>query len=159
MRLSYATRSRVTWAIDGQPQRARALSSSSLRRDSTCCHAGFAADGQAPEDWPADLHGIRAEGKRFDDIDPFANAPVDDDTGLRPATAAATSGKARIVGRTVSSCRPPWLETTMPAAPWSIALTASSPRRIPLTTIGNFVIERSHSTSAQDRSGSNRYRV
>ena len=45
-----------------------------------------------------------------------------------------------------SSCRPPWFETTMPAAPWAQASSASSPVTRPLTTTGTFHLSRSSAT-------------
>ena len=47
-------------------------------------------------------------------------------TAPRPSTASTTSGRASAVAETQSSWRPPWLETTTPAAPCSTASPASS---------------------------------
>ncbi len=52
--------------------------------------------------------------------------------GRRPRR--ATSGSARAVDGTESSCRPPWFETTMPSTPASAARRASSGSSTPLTT-------------------------
>lgn len=54
-------------------------------------------------------------------------------TGIRPPTAATTSGKASSVPIAPSSWRPPWLETTMASHPSATARCASSPRQMPLT--------------------------
>ena len=52
----------------------------------------------------------------------------------RSPTASAIAGSARAVEGTPSSCRPPWLETTMPSTPQSAAARASSGSRMPLIT-------------------------
>ena len=44
------------------------------------------------------------------------------------------------VARTPSSCRPPWLETAIAETPCWTASSASSARKMPLTTIGNEVM-------------------
>ena len=54
-----------------------------------------------------------------------------------------------------SSWRPPWLDRTTASTPTSEARTASSSRPTPLSMIGPSQMERSQSTSSQDRAGSN----
>ena len=51
--------------------------------------------------------------------------PPSSSTSSRSPTASTTAGSASIVGITPSSWRPPWFETTTPAAPCSAARTAS----------------------------------
>ena len=58
-------------------------------------------------------------------------------------------GKARALDSAPSSCRPPWLETTIPSAPLSAASRASSGSRMPLMTSGPCHCARTHSTSFQ----------
>ena len=67
---------------------------------------------------------------------------------MRPSTASTTSGSASIVAATPSSCRPPWFETTTPAAPCSHARRASSAVSTPLRTTGRPASEAKRSTSA-----------
>ncbi len=69
----------------------------------------------------------------------------------RPATASATSGRASRLAGTWSSWRPPWFETTTPAAPCSIASAASSAVSTPLTRTGSEQPEASSSRSGQAR--------
>ncbi len=59
-----------------------------------------------------------------------------------------------MVAGEVSSWRPPWFDTTIPAAPASAARRASSGRTIPLTSTGSRVIDRSQATSFQVSDGS-----
>lgn len=54
--------------------------------------------------------------------------------------AAATRCTARIVGMAVSSARPSWFETTMPAAPDVTAVSASAVDRMPFTSTGKRVM-------------------
>ena len=70
-------------------------------------------------------------------------------TSICPFAATTTSGSARSVDDTESSCRPPWFDTTTAAAPLSIARRASSPIRIPFTMIGPDQCSRIHFKSAQ----------
>ena len=58
------------------------------------------------------------------------------------------------MGSTVSSWRPPWLDTITPATPSSAAVTASSTVRMPLSTIGSGLSATKRSMSLQFRSGS-----
>jgi hypothetical protein len=59
--------------------------------------------------------------------------PLSAITGTRPPTAATMPGKASIVLRFELAARPPWLDTTIPSAPWPIASSASSGVTIPFT--------------------------
>ncbi len=68
---------------------------------------------------------------------------------MRPATASTIGPSASAPDRTVSSWRPPWLETTTPAAPWAMASSASSAVRIPLTRIGSSLSAAKRSMSDQ----------
>ena len=56
--------------------------------------------------------------------------------GIRPPTASAIAGSARALDNAPSSCRPPWLETTIALAPLSVALRASEGSRMPLMISG-----------------------
>ena len=56
-----------------------------------------------------------------------------------PRPRRPTSGRASAVARQRSSWRPPWLETTTPAAPCSTASAASSAVSTPLTSTGTAV--------------------
>ena len=80
--------------------------------------------------------------------------PPSSSTGTRPATLAATSGRASIVAGTVSRLRPPWLETMSPATPSSTARPASATFITPFSSTGRRVSERSHAISCQESFGS-----
>ncbi len=75
--------------------------------------------------------------------------PPSTNTGTRPAAAATTAGNSSTLGGSVSSVRPPWFETTSPAAPLPIARSASRGSVTPFTSTGSFVRAHSHSRSAQ----------
>ena len=68
--------------------------------------------------------------------------PLSSSTGTRPSTASTTPGRASSVAIAPSTCRPPWLETTIPSIPASTARRASSGCRMPLSTIGSRVRSR-----------------
>ena len=57
-------------------------------------------------------------------------------TGMRPATASTTCGRARTPAGAPSSWRPPWLETITASTPSSAARRASSGCRTPLRISG-----------------------
>ena len=80
--------------------------------------------------------------------------PPSTNTGTRPLTASAIRGSALALDKAPSSCRPPWLETTMPSAPWFIAANASSGSSTPLMTIGPSQRCRTQARSAQVIDGS-----
>src|SRR5213592_2339155 len=81
--------------------------------------------------------------------------PPSNSTSMRPPTALTTSGRARIDDAAPSSCRPPWLETTIASAPLEAAIFASSASRIPFRI--SLPPQRffTHSTSFQLSVGSN----
>jgi len=58
--------------------------------------------------------------------------------GISPFTSAAIAGRTSMVAGVLSNCRPPWFETTMAAAPTSMAHRASSGCRMPFAMIGRF---------------------
>ena len=65
---------------------------------------------------------------------------------IRPPTASAMAGSTSAVEGHWSSTRPPWLDTTMPAAPASMALRAPAGVMMPLRIKGlpaNAMISRS----------------
>ena len=76
-------------------------------------------------------------------------------TSAPPATASTTSGSATAVAMQPSSCRPPWLETAIASAPASTQRAASSPRTMPLTTIGSPLHSLSSARSSNVTDGSN----
>ena len=65
-------------------------------------------------------------------------------------------GNTSIVAWTPSSCRAPWFDTIIAAAPCSYACKAVLTVKTPLMTIGNFDIDLSHSTSFQVSDWSNK---
>ena len=65
-------------------------------------------------------------------------------------------GNTSIVAWTPSSCRAPWFDTIIAAAPCSYACKAVLTVKTPLITIGNFDIDLSHSTSFQVSDWSNK---
>ena len=75
--------------------------------------------------------------------------PPSNSTGSAPPTASTTSGSASRLATAPSSCRPPWLDTTIPSTPCSTARVASSAVRMPLSTIGRLVCAPSQARSAQ----------
>ena len=68
----------------------------------------------------------------------------------RPRTGLAISGNTSAAPGAWSSTRPPWLETTIAAAPASKAMTASSGVMTPLTMKGSLVAATSSASSAND---------
>ncbi len=76
-------------------------------------------------------------------------------TSTSPRTAAAIPGSARTVEGTESSCRPPWLETTIPSTPAAAARRASSGSSTPLTSSLPSQCSRTHAMSSQVTDGSN----
>ena len=70
-------------------------------------------------------------------------------TSICPFTVATISGRAAIAAGTQSSCRPPWFETEIAAAPASTARRASSAVRMPFTTIGPDQLSRIQRISSQ----------
>ena len=73
---------------------------------------------------------------------------------LEPAVKAHSRRASRVAG-TPSSCRPPWLETTMPSMPCLIASVTSSGDNTPFNQICNLVCERSHGIAVpQSKEGS-----
>jgi hypothetical protein len=116
--------------------------------------AFLAVDRESPDDRTTDLDGSGSEGDRLHDVDAAADAAVDDHLGSF-TDPSAIAARASIAAGAVSSCRPPWLDTTTPAAPASTARTASSGRTIPLTKTGRWLlIDANHSTSSHVRVGS-----
>ena len=81
--------------------------------------------------------------------------PPSTSTGTRPSTASTISGSTVIGAWTESSCRPPWLETTIPSTPTSTAIRASSAVMIPFTSSGTGAASRIHERSSHVRSGAN----
>ena len=56
---------------------------------------------------------------------------------MRSPTASAIGGRASRLAIAWSSCRPPWLLTTIAGMPSSAAVTASSGVITPLSTMGS----------------------
>ncbi len=81
--------------------------------------------------------------------------PPSTSTVQLPRSAAAISGSTSNVAGAPSSCRPPWLDTTTPPAPASLARTASEAVSTPLTSTGSELIERSQATTDQSSAASN----
>ena len=112
-------------------------------------HAGPAGGAQAVGVGAADQHRARAEAQRLRRCRCRGGcrrraALRSGRRPRRPLPAARASSP-----RTPSSCRPPWLETTIASAPASTARRASSPVWTPLMTIGPFQSSRIHSRSSQ----------
>ena len=85
--------------------------------------------GETPERRPAHEHRPCAERERDEDVRPAPDATVDEHLQRRSPAASTISGRTSSVAGARSSCRPPWFETTTPAAPCSAASTASSAGR------------------------------
>ena len=117
-------------------------------------HALVSPGGEAPDHRPADKDRLGPE--REGDRDPGFRRliPPSISTSTRSPTASTTSGSVSSEATHRSSCRPPWLETTTPAQPWSALSTASSAVRTPLASTGIFATSWSHSRSRQVRRGS-----
>ena len=73
--------------------------------------------------------------------------------GPGPRPPRRSPGSASIVAIAPSTCRPPWLETTIPSIPCSIAASASAGWRIPLSRIGSRVRSRRNARSSQESDG------
>mmetsp|Transcript_6399 Transcript_6399/g.15071 ORF Transcript_6399/g.15071 Transcript_6399/m.15071 type:complete len:200 (+) Transcript_6399:151-750(+) len=71
--------------------------------------------------------------------------------GICPRTSSAIAGSTSIVAGTESSCRPPWLDTTMAAAPALMASLASSGCMTPLAMMGRLQIDFSQAMMPQSR--------
>src|SRR5665647_2128951 len=81
--------------------------------------------------------------------------PVSRNTSARSPTASTTAGSMCSGTGARSSCRPPWLDTTIASAPWSTTIRASSTVWIPLTTSLPLHDCRSQSRSSGPTVGSN----
>lgn len=82
--------------------------------------------------------GIGAQGKSLETSTPVRIPPSTKILTL-PPTAAAISGRTSAVAGLWSRTRPPWLETTIAAAPAWAALTAPLTLMMPLTMKGTSV--------------------
>ena len=120
----------------GDAESARASSSSSREGPQDPLGALRAGRGEAPERGPADQDRVGAEGERDRHVDPAADAAVDQHGGPPGDRLDRSPAAPRRWRRARSSWRPPWLETTTPAAPCSTASAASSAVRRPLTSSG-----------------------
>ena len=81
--------------------------------------------------------------------------PPSTSTSTLPSTASATSGSASIVASAPSSWRPPWFETTTPAAPWSAAsVGVLGGERCPSPARAGWSPTTSSSRSSQSTAGS-----
>ena len=118
------------------PTRASASASSSPSPASTRSAPRGAAGREPPRDRSPDEDGPRSEGESADDVGAAADAAVD--VHLARASHGLDDLWKTLGGRDRAvSWRPPWFETTMPAAPASTERRASSPRSTPLTTTGS----------------------
>ena len=100
----------------------------------------------------ADQHGGRPERQRLEGVGTAPDAAVEEDRHAA-VDRLGDRGSASSEPTEPSTCRPPWLETTMPSMPCSTASRASSGWRMPLSTIGSLVCSRSQAKSAQVSDG------
>ena len=136
-----------------QPHRASASSNSSRRISSTLVALPPLPprrDPTAPGGRPAPPGGAEGEGDR--DVDAAADAAVEQDRGSA-VEGPGNLGQCLGGGGARSSWRPPWLETTMPAAPCSTASAASSAVSTPLTRTGRWHAAARASRRARSRRG------
>ena len=78
--------------------------------------------------------------------------PPSTSSGSSPPTASAIAGSRSTAAGTVSSWRPPWLDTTSASTPAETASRASWGCATPFSAIGSAVAARSHSTCSHDSS-------
>ena len=131
-----------------QPTSRSASSISAVQQLEHVPRARLAADGEPPRGRTADQRRPGAERECCDDVDPAADAAVDQH--LDPAGDRVDDLLEHVDRRgDASSWRPPWFETTIAAAPCSQARRASSPVCTPLSTTGSPESAASCSTSRQ----------
>ena len=117
--------------------------------------AGLAAGAEAVNIGAADQAGLGAERQRPHHVLAGADAAVEQDLDLASPPHRRCAGNIEIEDGAPSSWRPPWLETTIAAAPVPAAALASSTSRMPLMISLPGQMLRIHSMSFQFSASSN----
>ena len=141
------TCARVSSSGEVQPSR-HSDSASSSRRSSRTCRTPSSPATVRPKTGARPTRTARApSAERLRDIGATPDAAVEVDLDASPDRVGHLWQRIER-GRTPSSCRPPWFETTTPAAPCSTASSASSAVTTPLRTTGSCPSLAIHSRSA-----------